>query len=101
VLAFGAIAYVQAIRADGVFQLVEEASAFGSAGVLVAASFALFTTFGGRWAAGTTLLAGISMYFGSMLAGFEFPFLASLAASLAAYVVIGMAERFVVRLRHA
>jgi hypothetical protein len=32
VLVFGAIAYVQAIRADGVFELVENASAFGSAG---------------------------------------------------------------------
>jgi Na+/proline symporter len=48
VLTFGAIAYVQAIRADGVFELVENASAFGSAGVLVTVCFGLFTKLGAR-----------------------------------------------------
>lgn len=52
VLVFGIMAYVLAIHATGVFALVEQASAFGSAGALVTVCFGLFTNFGGpapRW----------------------------------------------------
>ncbi len=41
VVAFGFLAYVLALRATGVFALVEQASAFGSAGVLVTVCFGL------------------------------------------------------------
>lgn len=47
VIVFGIVAYVLALSAEGVYALVESASAFGSAGVFIVAVFALFTRFGG------------------------------------------------------
>ncbi len=82
VLAFGALAYVLAINADGVFALVEQASAFGSAGVFVTVLFALFTPIGSARTAAATLLAGVGVYSAALLAGNATPFLASLGASL-------------------
>jgi Na+/proline symporter len=62
VLAFGVAAYVLALRSEGVFALVEEASAFGSAGALVTVTFALFTRVGGVRTASATLVAGVVSY---------------------------------------
>jgi Na+/proline symporter len=101
VFAFGAIAYVQAIRAEGVFELVESASAFGSAGILVTAVFGLFTPMGGRFAAMGTLLGGLIVYLWATFAGAPYPYLASLATSLLLYVTIGVWERVAERVRNA
>lgn len=101
VMAFGAIAYLQAVRAEGVFELVEEASAFGSAGTLVTVCFGLFTTFGGAMAGGLTLVAGMVTYLAASWGSFAYPFLLSLGISLATYVVTAFAERAVHRFRHA
>jgi Na+/proline symporter len=86
VVALGLTAWALATRARGVFALVEEASAFGSAGTLVTVCFGLFTRWGGARTAIATLLAGIGVYVaaGAMSAGT--PFLLSLAAALAVYV---------------
>jgi Na+/proline symporter len=62
VLAFGGIAYLLAIRADGVFHLVETASAFGSAGAVVTVLGALFTRQGSAGTAAVTLLGGVAGY---------------------------------------
>ena len=101
VLIFGAIAYVQAIRADGVFELVEDASAFGSAGTLVCVCFGLFTKLGGPVAATLTLVIGVGSYLGATTTGFAYPFLLSLVASLLMYVTVAVWERVAVRMRHA
>jgi Na+/pantothenate symporter len=101
VLMFGAIAYVQAIRADGVFELVENASAFGSAGVLVTVCFGLFTKLGGPVAAMLTLGVGVLLYVTATTAGYAYPFLASLAASVLTYVTVAVMERVAERMRHA
>lgn len=93
VVAFGLMAWVLATRARGVFALVEEASAFGSAGTLVTVCFGLFTRWGGPRTAVATLLAGIGVYLGAGAAGIEAPFLLSLAASLATYVAGAVLER--------
>lgn len=85
VLVFGLLAAVLALRAEGVLALVEQASAFGSAGVLVTSLFALFTSLGSARTAIVTLLAGIVIYLVAVFAGSEIPFLLSLAASLAAW----------------
>ena len=82
VVAFGLIAYALAINAEGVFALVEQASAFGSAGILVTVLFALFTPLGSPRTAAMTLLGGISVYVLATVGGLATPFLASLAASL-------------------
>jgi Na+/proline symporter len=100
VFVFGSMAYVQAIRAEGVFELVEEASAFGSAGTLVTVCFGLFTTLGGPVAALLTLLIGVISYLAATLSGFAYPYLLSLGASLLTYVVVGVLERVPQRMRH-
>lgn len=86
VLLFGVLAYVQAVRAEGVFELVEQASAFGSAGVLVTVCFGLFTPLGGPRTAAATLVAGVGTYLAATFAGYPYPFLLSLTASLLAYL---------------
>ncbi|HZI27058.1 MAG TPA: sodium:solute symporter family protein [Gemmatimonadaceae bacterium] len=101
VLAFGAIAYIQAVRAEGVFELVESASAFGSAGILVTAVFGLFTPMGGRLAAMSTLLFGLFVYLAATFSGFAYPYLLSIAASLLTYVIVSVMERVAERMRLA
>ncbi len=82
VVAFGLLAYLLALNADGVFALVEQASAFGSAGVLVTSLFALFTALGSPRTAALTLLSGVLVYVGASATSVATPFLASLGASL-------------------
>ena len=101
VFAFGVIAYVQAIRAEGVFELVESASAFGSAGILVTAVFGLFTSLGGPYAALATLVGGLIVYLAGTFGGFAYPYLLSLGVSVLTYVVVGTMERVGTRMRHA
>jgi SSS family transporter len=92
VLTAGLIAYALALTAEGVFELVEQASALGSAGSLVAVCFGLFTRFGGPPAALAALLSGLATYVGGAAFSWSYPFLASLAVSLAAYVMVGAVE---------
>jgi Na+/pantothenate symporter len=101
VLIFGAIAYVQAIRAEGVFELVEDASAFGSAGTLVTVCFGLFTSLGGPMAAMLTLAMGVVSYLSATFAGYAYPFLLSLGLSLLTYVVVAVMERVALRTQNA
>ncbi|MBX7118791.1 MAG: sodium:solute symporter family protein [Gemmatimonadaceae bacterium] len=83
VVTFGAMAYGLALNAEGVFVLVEQASAFGSAGLLVTVLFALFTDLGSPRTAALTLVGGIGTYIAAAVAGVTAPFLTSLAGSLA------------------
>lgn len=93
VLLFGTLAYLLALRAEGVFALVEQASAFGSAGVLVTVSFGLFTRWGGPRTALATLIGGLVIYLLGSYAGFAYPFLASMISALLIYLVAGLLER--------
>jgi Na+/proline symporter len=86
VIAFGVLAYFLARHAQGVFALVEQASAFGSAGTLVVVSFALFTDLGGPRTALATLVAGVVVYVAGLALAWPYPFLTSLAAALGTYV---------------
>jgi Na+/proline symporter len=97
VLTFGVGAYVLARHAEGVFALVEQASAFGSAGVLVTVSFGLFTTIGGARTAAATLVVGVGSYLVGDLAALPYPFLTSLAASIATYAAGAVAEAALAR----
>jgi SSS family transporter len=92
VFLFGIVAYLLALTAEGVFALVEQASAFGSAGALVVVCFGLFTSFGGRKAALVTLVAGTAGYLAFAAAQVTTPFLNSLALSLACYLLIAAIE---------
>ena len=94
---FGVIAYVLALRSEGVFMLVEQASAFGSAGALVTITFGLFTRLGGPITALATLLVGTSSYFAGSFGGVGQPFVLSLVAALLTYVLGSMIELLVTR----
>jgi Na+/proline symporter len=93
VVLFGVVACGLAFMAEGVYELVETASALGSAGVFVTAVFALFTGFGGPRAAAVSLVSGVVLYAGCSLVGLPYPFLTSLAGALSLFVVVGLAER--------
>lgn len=89
VLVAGALAFVLALYAEGVYDLVETASSFGTAGVLVTTLLGLFTRWGGARAALLALATGLIV---TPLAEYVFelpaPFVTSIAAALVAYLVI-------------
>ena len=90
---FGALAYVMALHAEGVYALVEEASAFGSAGIFVALVIGLFTRWGGAGSAAASLLAGVVAWvLGAYVLALPYPYLVSLAASLLAYAGAALVE---------
>lgn len=92
---FGLIAYVLALHAEGVYALVEEASAFGSAGIFVVAAIGLFTRrFGGPSAAYGALTAGVTAWVaGAYVWQIATPYLASLAAALLVYLAFAWRPR--------
>jgi Na+/proline symporter len=93
VVLFGLLAFVMATYADSVYALVEEASAFGSAGIFVVGTLALFTDVGGPRAATAGLVSGLASYvYGSYFAGWETPYLVSLAVSATAYALAALSE---------
>jgi len=93
VVVFGAAAFAMALYSGGVLELVETASAFGSAGVFVAGSFGLFGRFGGPASATAALLAGAIVWLWSSNAEVATPYLISLAAAFAAYVGVACVEK--------
>ena len=93
VVTFGLIAYALALNAEGVFALVQEASAFGSAGILVTVVFALFTTGGSARTATATLLGGILGYVGARGAQVPIPFLTSLGVALSCWSLGWLLDR--------
>ncbi|MBY0401036.1 sodium:solute symporter family protein [Myxococcota bacterium] len=95
VLVFGIVAYGLAREAEGVYALIESASAFASAGVLVSASFGLFTRIGGAFSAGAALVSGALVWMIGAWGGLiEAPYLASIAAATLAYVAGAFVEAF-------
>jgi SSS family solute:Na+ symporter len=93
VLASGIIAFALALNADRVYTLVEEASAFGSAGIFTVVIFGLFTSFGGVLSAGVTLAAGMMTWIvGHHVLDLATPYLVSLAVALASYILVAVWE---------
>jgi Na+/proline symporter len=95
VVLFGIVAWLLARGADGVFALVEDASGFGSAGILVVVAFGLF---GRGWSAASAhaaLWAGVLVWIAGHYLGLgpSQPYLASLAAALAAFLIVGGCAR--------
>ncbi len=88
VAAFGVLAYVIALYAGGIYELVATASAFGSAGIFVVGLFGLFSRLGGAASAYAALVAGIVVWAaGEYWLEWSAPYLAALVASLAAYLL--------------
>ena len=93
VASFGVIAYGLALSSDSVYELVEAASAFGSAGILVCTLFGLFGTFGGERTALATLLTGVGVYaVQAHLLESTHPFLSSVGSALAVYTMGALLE---------
>jgi Na+/proline symporter len=87
VAVFGLLAYVIALHADGIYELVATASAFGSAGIFVVGMFGLYSRVGGATSAYAALVAGIVVWAaGEYWLAWSTPYVAALAASLAAYL---------------
>ncbi len=90
---FGVLAYVMALYAEGVYALVEQASAFGSAGLFVVIVMGLFTRQGGDWSALAAMLAGVVVWVcGAYVLAAPYPYLTSLAAALVAYLGTAVVE---------
>ncbi len=94
VAAGGVLAYVLARHAEGIYNLVEQASAFGSAGIFVVAVIGLFSSFGHVRAAYSALIAGTGTWItGDYLRHLAQPYLTSVAAALTAYVLLALTEQ--------
>jgi Na+/proline symporter len=90
VMALSIVAFVLAITSQRIKDLVETASAFGSAGVFVTSLFALFTKFGGPMSAYASVAAGMLVWAGGKyVLDVPAPYVMGLLAALVAYV--GMA----------
>jgi len=93
VMALSVVAYVISVSSQRIHDLVETASAFGSAGVFVAALFALFTRFGGPMSAYVSIAAGMLVWAtGKYLLGLTTPYLLGLLAATIGYVGVAMLE---------
>ena len=87
VLALSVVAFLIAITSHGIHELVETASAFGSAGVFVATLFALFTRFGGPASAYAAIISGMLVWaVGKYALELSAPYLCGLLAALVGYV---------------
>lgn len=94
VLALSVVAWVLANSVETIKELVELASAFGSAGAIVVALLGLFTGFGGPAAAMVALISGSLVWaVAKFLLAAQTPYLIALATALSGYVVVGLLER--------
>ncbi|MFZ1102097.1 MAG: sodium:solute symporter family protein [Hyphomicrobiaceae bacterium] len=94
VLALSVVAFALSLTSDGIHELIENASAFGSAGVFVTTLFALFTGFGGPLAALTSIAAGMVVWAGGkFVLGLATPYLLGLCAALVGYVAVALIEQ--------
>ncbi|MEW6353058.1 MAG: sodium:solute symporter family protein [Pseudomonadota bacterium] len=93
VIVFGVIAYVLALSADGIYELVADASAFGGAGIFIIVVFGLFTRCGGAQSAYAALAAGALVWFyGEYVGELPYTYLGSLAAALLAYLLFAFTQ---------
>ncbi len=93
VLVFGIVAYLFARFGGNVFELVEDASSFGSAGIFTLLVFGLFTTWGRKFSAFAALSAGMGVWLlGEYVAGIEFAYVLALASAIGVYCLGGFFE---------
>ncbi len=94
VLVLSGVALVLALTSERMKDLVEIASAFGSAGVFVAAAFGLFSSFGGaRSAMAAIVTGGVVWALGRFALDWTAPYMTALVASTLAYGVVAQAEQ--------
>lgn len=94
VAGLGTIAFVLALTADGIGELVELASAFGTAGVFVVTIFAIFTRIGGALSAYVTMATGALVWAMTGPLGLDIvaPYSAGVAAAAVTYPLTAVLE---------
>jgi Na+/proline symporter len=93
VMALSIVAYLLSVTSSRIHDLVQTASAFGSAGVFVTALFALFTRFGGPASAYVSVVAGMLVWAGAKyVLDLGAPYLLGLSAALVGYVAVALLE---------
>ncbi len=94
VMVLSVVAYFISITSNRIHDLVETASAFGSAGVFVTALFALFTTFGGSASAYASISAGLLVWgSGKFVFGLTAPYVTGLLAATVGYIGVALLEQ--------
>lgn len=89
----GVIAYLIAMRATHISDLVELASAFASAGIFVTLIFGLFTRLGGEISAFAAMASGALVWLvGAHVFEMDTPYIAGLAAAMIAYLAVAQFE---------
>jgi Na+/proline symporter len=95
VIALSIVAFALALTSERIKDLVEVASAFGSAGVFVTAMFAIFTRIGGASSALASIVVGIVVWAtGRFALDWTTPYMAALACSTIAYLAVAAWETF-------
>jgi Na+/proline symporter len=85
------VAFLLSVTSQRIHDLVETASAFGSAGVFVTALFALFSGFGGPASAYASVAAGMVIWAGAKyVVGLSTPYLLGLLAAACSYVGVAL-----------
>lgn len=95
VVFFGILAWVIAIRAEGVYNLVVDAASFGTAGIFTVVVFALFTKIGGAASAATSLITAMSVWLAAtFLFDLSWAFTLSLISAVSAYLLMALLQKF-------
>jgi Na+/proline symporter len=95
VVGAGLVALGFAFSADTIFELVQTASAFGSAGIFVAMAFGIFTRFGGARSAAAALVAGTAVWaVGTHVLEIPCAYLVSLGTAFLAYLAVAVLSRW-------
>jgi len=91
VMGLSLVAFLIALSSEGIHELVETASAFGSAGVFVATLFALFTRFGGPASAYASIVSGMALWaIGGYGFGLTAPYLLGLSGAALSYCAVAV-----------
>jgi len=89
VVVFGLVAWGLALGAGSILELVQNASAFGSAGIFALVVLGLFTRLGGAASAYAALVAGLGVWlWGRFIAQWSCAYLAALGAAFGAYALV-------------
>jgi solute:Na+ symporter, SSS family len=93
VIGYGIAAYVIALFAEGIYELVQTASAFGSAGIFIVGMFGLFSRVGGATSAYAALVTGMIVWAAGSLLEWHTPYVAALVTALLAYLAAAGVRR--------
>lgn len=91
------MAALLALQAETIYELVENASSFGSSGILIAGLFGLFTRWGNAASAWVAMIGGTISWVAAKMFGSPYPYLFSLAVALLGYMLVGLIKRERVR----